>query len=93
MQTIFRRIAAFLLPGFAVVVVISAATASADDTATQRVNPVVMAQSLRHQLADAHTYQFAISVDGRLEGTGEHGDESPLAAVATLRNGAYEVAS
>jgi hypothetical protein len=67
---------------------IAAAASAASGPSPTRVNPVVMGESLRHQLADARVYQFAISVDGRLAATGEHGDVSPLAAVAALRNGA-----
>ena len=70
-------------------VVASAAAHAAGGPAPSRVDPVAMAQSLRYQLDDARVYQFAISVDGRLEATGEHGDTSPLAAVAALRNGAH----
>jgi hypothetical protein len=87
MTTILRRIAATVLPGLAAVLVICAATAGAD-TPPPRVNPVVMGESVRHQLAGARVYQFAISVDGQLAVTGERGDASPADAVAALRNGA-----
>jgi hypothetical protein len=81
----FAAIAGVVLAGS---VVATAVANAASGPAPSRVDPVAMAQSLRHQLADARVYQFAISVDGRLEATGEHGDPSPLAAVAALRNGA-----
>lgn len=70
------------------VAIATTALASAAGGSSRTANAVVMGQSLRAQLADARVYQFAISVDGRLEATGEKSDPSPLAAVAALRNGA-----
>jgi hypothetical protein len=67
---------------------VAAAASAASGPSPTDVNPVVMGQSLRTQLADARVYQFAINVDGELALTGEHGEPSPLAAVAALRNGA-----
>lgn len=81
----FAAIAVVVLAGS--LVATAAATAASGPTPS-RVDPVAMAQSIRYQLEDARVYQFAISVDGQLEATGEHGDTSPLAAVAALRNGA-----
>jgi hypothetical protein len=66
----------------------TAVASAAAGRSTSAVNAVVMGQSLRAQLAGARVYQFAISVDGELEVTGEKSDPSPLAAVAALRNGA-----
>jgi hypothetical protein len=71
-----------------IAVATTAVASAASGRSATAFNPVVMGESLRHQLAAAHTYQFAISVDGRLEVTGERGDPNPLAAVAALRNGA-----